>query len=319
MRKMNETPSEISIAEETDRIIGRSECDDDGTRLVVLAGMHGNEPAGVDALERVFRIIEERSPLTSGGIIGMRANIPALNEGVRYVEEDMNRIWLPRIIDRIQRTPRERLATSERREIKRVLNLIGEFTSVNPRSDRILVDLHSFSAEGHLFAITAPREPHLRLLSGLYIPMVFGIEESLRGAALRFFQDRGYRTMALEGGQHRNALTVDNIVAALLLIMQQAGVIREESLPGISRHREHLRSQTRMLPERSELVYQHMIQPGDRFRMRPGFRNFQPIKEGEWLATDREGRIVAHCDGYLLMPLYQNQGNDGFFIVRRHT
>lgn len=74
-----------------------------------------------------------------------------------------------------------------------------------------------------------------------------------------------------------------------------------------------------MLPERSELVYQHMIQPGDRFRMRPGFRNFQPVKEGEWLATDREGRIVAHCDGYLLMPLYQNQGNDGFFIVRRHT
>ena len=32
--------------------------------------------------------------------------------------------------------------------------------------------------------------------------------------------------------------------------------------------------------------------------------------------TDKHGKIKAQNDGYLLMPLYQQQGYDGFFIVR---
>lgn len=315
---MNQCSAETAYPPKDGRIIGRLDRGGPGTRLVVLAGMHGNEPSGVAALEKVFEILRDRRALTEGGVMGIRANMPALERGVRYVEEDMNRIWFPRLIEQIRNSSPGELATAERREIREVLERVEDFSG-GDEGDRILVDLHSFSAEGHMFAITAPLEEHIRLLSGLHIPMVFGIEESLRGAALRYYQERGYRSMALEGGQHRNGLTVDNIVAALLLIMQEAGMVDAGRLPDFGDYRGHLRSQTAMLPEKSELVYQHMIQEGDHFRMRPGFRNFQPVKKGEWLASDREGRIVAHCDGYLLMPLYQNQGNDGFFIVRRVT
>jgi succinylglutamate desuccinylase len=61
-----------------------------------------------------------------------------------------------------------------------------------------------------------------------------------------------------------------------------------------------------------------MIEPGDDFRMRPGYQNFQPVKKGEWLANDQDGKIVARCDGYILMPLYQSQGDDGFLIIQEH-
>lgn len=320
------TPAEYIEEAETDRVVGHAEGPAPGPRFLILAGMHGNEPAGVEALQRVFDMLERRDAVVRGTVLGLRANLPALREGVRYIDEDMNRIWFPRILEQVDTTPAGELESSERREIKKLLPLIGEevlgggtSNGSSGGSENILVDLHSFSAEGHIFAITAPRSRHIDFLSHLHVPMVFGIEESLRGAALRYFQDRGFLTYAFEGGQHRNDLTVDNTVAALLLAMSKSGVIDTGRLPDFEGYHQHLRRQTRVLPVKSDLVYQHIIQPGDRFRMRPDYRNFQPVKEGEWLASDREGRIVARCDGYLLMPLYQNQGNDGFFIVRART
>jgi succinylglutamate desuccinylase len=50
--------------------------------------------------------------------------------------------------------------------------------------------------------------------------------------------------------------------------------------------------------------------------MREGYKNFQAIKAGEVLADDKNGEIVAPEDCLLLMPLYQRQGTDGFFLVK---
>ena len=50
--------------------------------------------------------------------------------------------------------------------------------------------------------------------------------------------------------------------------------------------------------------------------MEPGFRNFDPVRRAQILATDRDGEITAPESGLIMMPLYQKQGNDGFFIVR---
>lgn len=60
----------------------------------------------------------------------------------------------------------------------------------------------------------------------------------------------------------------------------------------------------------------HAIKKGDNFVMQPGYKNFQPVKKGEILATDKNGAISAQEDGLILMPLYQKQGNDGFFLVK---
>jgi succinylglutamate desuccinylase len=58
------------------------------------------------------------------------------------------------------------------------------------------------------------------------------------------------------------------------------------------------------------------VRPGDGFVMEPGFRNLQAVEAGQVLARDRLGEITAVCDARILMPLYQDQGNDGFFLAR---
>ncbi len=297
------------------RIIGSIEGAEEGPTIVALAGMHGNEPSGVEALENVFSILSASQVPFRGRFIGIRSNIDALSSGVRYIDEDMNRIWFPGIIEQIHNSSEEELDSNERVEMKEVMRLIDDFVGQEGGDSVVIADLHSFSAEGCMFAITANKEEHVNLLSRLHVPLIFGIENTLRGTALRYYQDQGYLTFALEGGQHENDLTVYNVTAALMMMLKECGAISDDSINSLDEFDEHLREHTQYVPPKVELIYQHIIEEGDNFSMRPGFKNFQYVKKGEWLANDREGKIKAQCDGFIVMPLYQDQGNDGFFIV----
>jgi succinylglutamate desuccinylase len=50
--------------------------------------------------------------------------------------------------------------------------------------------------------------------------------------------------------------------------------------------------------------------------MLPNYKNFQQVKKGQILAHDAQGPVKASNDGLLLMPKYQAQGDDGFFLIR---
>ena len=69
------------------------------------------------------------------------------------------------------------------------------------------------------------------------------------------------------------------------------------------------------LPKVAELVYTHRIPAGCQFCMLPGYTNFQPVKAGELLAYQDGEAIYCPFDAHILMPLYQPQGEDGFFLV----
>lgn len=311
------TENKTLESKQYERIIGSIEGAVDGPTVIILAGIHGNEPSGVNALRNVFDILHAVDNVYRGKVMGIRANLQALDHQVRYIDEDMNRIWFPSIIEKIRSTPADQLESAERVEIKNLLPILDRSIPEDSDYPTIIADLHSFSAEGNMFAITAPKKSHTDLLSSLNVPMVFGIENTLRGTALSYYQKGGNITFALEGGQHQNKLTAYNQTAALILLLKKIGCLEEEDLEKVDEFAEHLHEQSKHLPESVELVYQHIIEEGDQFAMRPGFQNFQYIKKGEWLANDREGEIRAECDGYLIMPLYQDQGNDGFFVVRK--
>jgi succinylglutamate desuccinylase len=50
--------------------------------------------------------------------------------------------------------------------------------------------------------------------------------------------------------------------------------------------------------------------------MEPGWANFHRVRRGALLARDRSGAVLAPCRGLVLLPRYQGQGNDGFFVAR---
>jgi succinylglutamate desuccinylase len=295
-------------------ILSHEKADDEAPLILIFGGMHGNEGYGVAAIRKLHEILRKSGGIERGEFIGMAANSEALRKGVRYVDEDMNRIWFPSILDKIRRTPMDRIFSNERRQIKELLDITDPMTRHSGR-EVVVVDLHSFSAPGGLFLIT-PRKRFDERLNGLRTPIIFGVDDALQGAALRYYHSLGHTALAFEGGSHHETRTLANMVSFLLLLFEKFGLIQESSVHGFSDYKSRFEQQTEGLPQRVELAYQHMIEPDDRFVMRPGYQNFQMVQKGEWLADDRNGRIYSPLDGYMLMPLYQDQGDDGFFIVQ---
>jgi len=100
------------------------------------------------------------------------------------------------------------------------------------------------------------------------------------------------------------------------LALAQVGLIEETAFPEVSEGRTFLQEGTRHLPKALELRYRHPIGDEDEFEMLPGLHSFQRVVEGEKLAKDRRGHVRSPERGRLLMPLYQAQGEDGFFLIR---
>ena len=63
------------------RILGDVGSATDGPTLIVVGGLHGNEPAGVGALQRVFARLRADDCLPRGRLVGLSGNRAALAVG----------------------------------------------------------------------------------------------------------------------------------------------------------------------------------------------------------------------------------------------
>ena len=68
-----------------------------------------------------------------------------------------------------------------------------------------------------------------------------------------------------------------------------------------------------------KIKYIHLISESDNFLMKPNVINFQNVKKGEVLGSDKNGDVISPFDGKILMPLYQEQGREGFYIIQNEN
>lgn len=300
---------------EKGRIIGRYVGKERGPLLICLGGIHGNEPSGVRAIGRFFELLRQRPAADfRGGALGLRGNLQALERGVRFLEKDLNRIMTPWMSEQVRSAPLESLS-AEYRELRELLDLIdSEIDRTNPEA-LILVDLHTTSADGGIFSIPDGSPESIALAKHFHVPIVLGMSDGLDGTSLSYFSPRyrgiPARVVAFEAGQNDDPASELRSTAAIVNALKAIGCI---DLP--NPYEQLLRDAAAGLPQVSELVEVHLLQPGDGFAMRPGYRNFQKVGKGEHLADDSMGPIYATIDGLVLMPLYQSQGSNGFFLVK---
>lgn len=304
------------------RLIGKFIGSRPGPMLICFGGIHGNEPAGVKALDLVFKMLEVE-PITNkdfefcGSIVGIKGNIPALQEKKRYIHKDLNRIWDPDTIRKVDQTAAVDLKISEERELKRILRCIRREISLIQPEKIVFLDLHTTTAHGGIFSIVPENEECLTIAQKLHAPVVKGMRGGLKGTTQEFFDSVGSKRDAIglifESGQHDDPLSVNRAIAALINCMRSIGCIDADSVENI--HDQLLIDFSKDLPKVVKLEYTHKIKMKDQFKMLPGFKNFQKVKKGQLLAEDRSGPIHSQKTGHILMPLYQKQGEDGFFIV----
>ncbi len=305
-----------------ERVIGTSEGEEKGPLFICFGGMHGNEPAGIKALEIIFQMLEiepMRNPTFKfkGRFIGLVGNKQAYQEGKRFIKKDLNRQWLSENMTRILKSRPNHLSPEEV-EIQEILFLIKKEIKEYQPEEVVVLDIHTTSAFGGIFTIVNDDPDSLNIGSQLHAPVIKGLIRGLKGTTLHFFDDKNFpvKTTAVtfEAGQHKEPQAVNRSVAAIVNCLRSIGCVDADDVENI--HDQMLLDYSKNLPKVTELLYTYAIEEGEEFELFPGFKNFQTIEKGQVLGKNKFGDIIARESGLMLMPLYQKQGEDGFFMVK---
>ena len=312
------------------RIIGTFGGTLPGPLVIVLGAVHGNEPAGIRALEWVFDALEnarrdEPDFIFKGKIIGLVGNVQAFQRQHRFIQQDLNRVWTPDFIEKSRAQPSKN-TLGESQEVAQLYDLISAELCAHTRGPVVFLDLHTTSAEGGVFSIPADEAESLDLAQHLGATTILGLQASIEGTLLGFAKSGGFTPdcrknapiapicVAFESGQHQAPNSATRAAIAIVRCLHAMKNMAPQHLANVDDNMSAPFMAS--LPPVVRFQYAHSIKAGDAFKMRPGYANFQAISAGEHLADDVHGPIFSPDNGLILMPLYQAKGSDGFFIVQ---
>ncbi len=291
-----------------------------GPRLLVTAAVHGNETCGTRALARLVQALDDGSlPLLRGHLTLLPVTNPlAYARGERQGERNLNR--------QLQPTSPPRLYEDH------VAHVLCPLLAAH----EVLLDLHSFRAEGDPFVMRGPRdndgplEPfaheaaETRLARALGAPRIVEgwLATYARGLARRgapagdivqavgtteAMRRTGGYGVTLECGQHDDPAAVDFAEAAVRRALALLGMIAPEDAPPLPSG-EPACLQMRDVFDR--------LHPDDRFE-RP-WRHFDAVRAGELIGRRHDGTaVLAPGDGCLVFPdAAAAVGTDWFYWAR---
>ncbi len=297
-----------------DRIIGRVEGGEEGPCVVFFAGIHGNEPSGVFAIHQVLEELEKSQTQVKGTVLGISGNLWALQRGERYHQVDLNRIWTQERMENIQRDDFLPGNEDEREqlEIYKVLEQLFQ----EQAGPFYFFDLHTTSGETIPFIPINDSLLNRKFAKQFPIPLILGIEEHLEGPILSYLNELGYVSFGFEAGQHDELSSVDNHRIFIYLSLVFAQVVDRTEVD----YENFLDSWSRVIGKRQsfyEIYSRYEVAPMEEFVMEPGFSNFQQVEEGTLLARSNGRAIHSDICGTMFLPLYQSQGNDGYFLIKK--
>lgn len=290
--------------------------------VVVIAGMHGNEPSGIFAFQELLEELQRTQVALRGRVIGLAGNLPALQQGVRFIDRDLNRVWQTQT----QADPRPGigpvwscdsliLEARQRDELyAEIRQILGEATG-----PCIFVDLHTTSSQSPPFMPFDDTLKNRDFVGRFPVPAVLGLEEFLPGTLLSYLNNYEVVTFGYEAGQHDDPQSIVLHREMLWCALQFAGCLPTSCRTRFAQAQAVLRTNSARWLGCYEVLYRYDLQEHDVFRMEPGFSSFQAVRAGQRLATKNAEVVLSPFSGAIFMPLYQSKGNDGFFLIRRFS
>ncbi len=299
---------------EVNRIIEKIEGKEAGPSVVFIAGMHGNEPSGVFALKRVVKKIKEKNLLFKGKMYALAGNLWALGQGERFHSQDLNRLWSAERINQLREVAfrPENPDAAQQLELYQCLRHILQ----EDQGPFYFMDLHTTSCETIPFLLLNDSLLNRKFSSQYPLPSILGIEEYLQGPLLSYLNELGYIALGFEAGQHEEPSSLDNQIAFIMLSLVFAGCLTKEEAD-VNHYHSMLAKNAVDSRHFYEIFFRYPIEDGEKFKMEPGFVNFQKVKKGQQLAQSNGKTVYSPKKAKLFMPLYQSQGTDGFFAIRK--
>ena len=301
---------------EVERTIGEFHGNEEGPVLVLFGGVHGNESAGVVALIQVMDEIKRFKPRIRGSIYAVAGNMHSLEKQQRFEKEDLNRIWTK---DRVQRIAEGNYSEDElNSDEKEQVELFQICKRIFEKHEHQIycIDLHTTSAPTVPFITLNDTLINRDFATKFPVPVIVGIEEFLIGPLLSWVMEIGYPSLAFEAGEHNAKESVEYHKAFVWMSLVHGGLIDESEAPEFGKHHLKLAASNADHGKVFEVYHHKRVVPEEKFAMKPGYANLQPVVKGEKLADNVDGEILSPENGRVFMPLYQTQGSDGFFLAR---
>lgn len=313
---MQKAKSSRIETDQIERIRWSVQGDMNGPVIVLFVGIHGNEPAGLDAIDLLSEKISEKDVNLNGSVYAVTGNVQAIKHGARYLDTDLNRLWERYNTDKdfsVVNGRNRPVEYGESLEIKDTIETIiqrhQEFTK-----DFIFADLHTTSSQSCAFLLLNDTLENRELARKFPVPQILGIEENIHGTLLSYINNLGYKAIGFEAGAHEDEISVKRSEAFLWLLLHESGVI---ALPGktLKDYRRSLKAHSGVPDTYYEVKYHQIVNDPDEFEMMDGFENFDIIEKDTPLAYYYGELIKAPVSGRIFMPLYQDKGRDGFLII----
>lgn len=262
-----------------------------GPRVLLLGGVHGDEKPGVVALERLAAEFERGGlSLVRGQLtIVPRANAAAVEAGVHFLDQNLNRIVRPHP------------APANREQ-----GLADELAALIAGHDAVL-DLHSAPAPSAPFVFlddeSVPVRGWAEALGADYLltgwPALYAGSGALTTTG--YAQTLGKRALTLEAGQNGDPAAAEFAFDAARRAIAYFGLIT-----GAPRRPKPvaLRLTALALKEREG-------------RLARPWKNFDAVKKGEVLARCADGaELAAPVDGFILMPYEETPlGSEWYYLA----
>ncbi|HUA76173.1 MAG TPA: succinylglutamate desuccinylase/aspartoacylase family protein [Acetobacteraceae bacterium] len=277
-----------------------------GPHVGLIALTHGNEIGGAIALVRLLDtdLRPQRGRITFGflNLAAFARFDPRQPTASRFVDEDMNRLWDPSVLD----GPRRSSELARAREVRPLLDEID-----------ILLDLHSMLWPSDPLILCGASDKGRRLALGIGAPPLI-IADHGHASGRRIIDYPPFVNACdpraanlVEAGQHWEFGTVDTMLAAIAGVLRHAGLIDEHPAlpPPASSPPE---------PRFAEVIRTITASSGN-------FTFVQPFRGGEivpkpntLIALDGEEEIRTPCaDCLLVMPsLRPSRGHTAVRLAR---
>lgn len=290
------------------RIIGKYSSNQKGPLLFVTAGIHGNEPSGIKALEEVFKQLEKIKPQIKGCIVGVSGNQKALNRNKRFIDEDLNRVWTEENVEQ------KKSETHEQKEMWEIIDVLNQF----PKEDftkRYFLDCHTTSSSSLPYVSVQVVNDNDSWAHNFPTYIVRGFSDIITGDIDHYLSRTGMTGFVFEAGQHEDKASTENHEGVIWLALKEACGLDLEKIETYPECVNNFAEKNAPKQKTFELKYRHGLKDSDTFEMEPGYKNFQEIEKGELLAKQNGEPVKSEWNARIFMPLYQAQGNDGFFII----
>lgn len=261
-----------------------------GPHVMVMALTHGNEVSGAitldTLLQRQLRPVRGRLTLAFGNVAAYHAFDPDNVDATRYLDEDMNRVWLPSKLD----GPQDSIELRRARELRALVDSVD-----------LLLDIHSMHEEAPPIMMCGAQAKGMQFAAQLGVPETVAADAGhANGRRLRDYEgfndpDSPKNALLIETGQHfsRRSRDVALDVTARFLVhtrVVEAAAVADLISAAVPTRQRFLQVTTPVIADSMD------------FRFAEDYRGLELIpKAGTVIAHDGDTDILTPYDNCVLV------------------